>query len=121
MNCKTGEEFFLNVNIQVNKQFDEDLIKIYGQINNNEKQLIFAESLLKIHPHSAALLLSLGILSKNQNLWGKAKTYLEQSIELEKTKEAYLELGKLQEQLSQPNEACEAYYQGLLLATKAFQ
>jgi len=100
------------------KQFDEDLIKIYGQINSNEKQLNFAESLLKTNPHSAALLLCLGILSKNQNLWGKAITYLEQSIELEKTKEAYLELGKLLELLSKPNEACEAYYQGLLLATK---
>lgn len=102
----------------LSKQFKEQLIGIYGQINSNDSQLHFAESLLKDQPHSAALFLCLGRLAKNQNLWGKAKMYFEQSIEFGATPETYMELGLLVEQLSDPAGACEAYQKGLLLATK---
>lgn len=102
----------------LSKQFDDQLIDTYGQINSNETQLHFAESLLKGQPHSAALFLCLGRLAKTQNLWGKAKMYFEQSIEFGATPETYMELGKLLEQLSEPAGACEAYQKGLLLATK---
>ncbi len=99
------------------KHYDEQLITIYGQINNNETQLTFAESLLKEQPHSAALFLCLGRLSKSQNLWGKAKTYFEQSIAFGATAAAYMELGQLLEQLSDQASACAAYRQGLSIAT----
>jgi HemY protein len=98
------------------KQFDENLLSIYGQINYTDNQLNFAESLLKEHPHSAALCLCLGRLSKHKNLWGKAKIYFEQSIEFGATPLAYLELGKLLEQLSDQAGACAAYQRGLALA-----
>ena len=99
------------------KQYDERLIAIYGKINSNDKQLNFAESLLKEQPHSAALLLCLGRLSKTKNLWGKAKIYFEQSIEFGETPTAYMELGKLLEQLSDQAGACAAYRQGLSIST----
>ncbi len=100
------------------KQYNEQLIDIYGQVNSNNTQLKFAESLLKDQPHSAALFLCLGRLSKTKNLWGKAKIYFEQSIEFGATSTAYLELGKLLEQLSDQAGACAAYRQGLLLTTQ---
>lgn len=95
------------------KQYHEQLIEIYGQIHGGESQLNFAESLLKGQPHSAELLLCLGRLCKHSNLWGKAKIYFEQSIEFGATPKAYLELGKLKEQLNDQAGACEAYRQGL--------
>lgn len=105
------------------KVFNEQLIQLYGQINSNDAQLTFAESWLTAHPHSPALLLCLGRLSKAQNLWGKAKSYYEQSIEQGATTEAYIELGTLLEQLNDQTGACAAYRQGLIhtaaLSTKA--
>ena len=100
------------------KQFDEQLIDIYGLVKGKEAQLSFAESMLKEQPHSAALFLCLGRLSKTKNLWGKARLYFEQSIEFGATPVAYLELGKLLEQLSDHPGASTAYQQGLLLATQ---
>ena len=99
------------------KQYDEQLISIYGQIQANDTQLTFAESLLKGQAHSAPLLLCLGRLSKNQQLWGKAKIYFEQSLEYGSTPDAYRELGELLEQLGDHAGACAAYRQGLFKYT----
>ena len=71
--------------------------------------------MLKANPHSSPLFLCLGRLCKNQSLWGKANGYFEQSIEFGATPTAYMELGKLREQLSDQQGACAAFYQGLLL------
>lgn len=98
------------------KQFSETLIVVYGLAKANDSQLSFAENLLKDHPHSAALFLCLGRLCISQQLWGKAKTYFEKSIELDATPTAYLELGKLLEQLNEPAEASRAFQYGLCLA-----
>lgn len=100
------------------KEFNEQLINIYGQININDTQLSFAESLLKSQPHSAPLFLCLGRLAKAQNLWGKAKMYFEHSIEFGASADIYMELGKLLEQLSDPSGACAAYKKGLRLVTE---
>jgi HemY protein len=99
------------------KLYDEQLINLYGQIKSNDRQLAFAESLLKKHPNSAELYLCLGRLSLNNNLWGKAKIYFEKSISLAANPAAYEELGKLLERLSDQTGACQAYRQGLALKT----
>lgn len=100
------------------KNYDEQLISLYGQVKESERQLAFAEALLKKQPHSAQLYLCLGRLSLNNHLWGKARTYFEKSIHLEASPEAYAELGKLLEGLSDQPGACAAYRQGLILVTK---
>ncbi|WP_133128278.1 heme biosynthesis HemY N-terminal domain-containing protein [Legionella nagasakiensis] len=102
----------------LSKQFNEELITLYGQIKHDLAQLDFAESLLREQPHSAALFLCLGRLSQMKSLWGKAKTYLENSIALSATPTAYAELGKLLEHLNDEHGACIAYRHGLLLATQ---
>lgn len=97
------------------KEFNSQLIELYGLINTNEKQLEFAESLLKKNPHASALYLCLGRLCLNQQLWGKAKQYLQQSIELTPTPIAYMELGNLYEKLNDPIEAGNNFKSGLQL------
>lgn len=97
------------------KQFDEPLIALYGQIKQDKHPLDFAESLLKKNPRSAELYLCLGRICQSHQLWGKAKTYLNTSIECTPTPVAYAELGLLLEQLDDKSAACEAYRQGLLL------
>lgn len=49
------------------------------------------------------------------HLWGKAKSYLEQSNELNPTPPAFAELGRLYEKLNDPLLACESYKNGLQL------
>lgn len=100
------------------KEFSSQLIELYGLLPGDMSQLEFAESLLKKNPHSAALFLCLGRLCIAQQLWGKAKHYLEQSNELHPTPMAYVQLGRLHEKLNDSFLACENYKQGLELVTK---
>ncbi|RAP34517.1 protoporphyrinogen oxidase [Legionella quinlivanii] len=97
------------------KQFNEQLIKLYGQIHVNEQQLPFAESFIKKHPNSSVLLLTLGRLCIAQHLWGKARSYFENSIALHPSPEAYAEIGALYERFGEQHEACQAFRQGLKL------
>jgi HemY protein len=101
------------------KEFHPQLIALYSSLPSDEKQLVFAESLLKKNSHSAALYLSLGQLCIKQQLWGKAKHYLEQSNEIEPSPTAYATLGKLHEKLGDPVLAGVSYKRGLELATKS--
>lgn len=98
------------------KHPDENLISLYGQLNLKDKPLLFAEPLLKQHPKSAALYLCVGRLCLKNKLWGKAKEYLEKSIEIQPTPEAYAELGNLLQTLNDERNACKAFHQGLELA-----
>lgn len=100
------------------KEFNAQLIELYGLPLNDENQLAFAETLIKKNPHSAPLYLCLGRLCIAHHLWGKAKHYLEQSIELNPTPLAYVELGTLQEKLNESILAFISYKKGLELATK---
>lgn len=97
------------------KQFNEKLITLYGVIPATNDQLQFAESFLKKNANSAELFLCLARLSAMKQLWGKTKTYLDQSLSLHPTPAAYAELGKLHETRNAPLEACTAYREGLLL------
>jgi HemY protein len=100
------------------KDFHPQLIALYGDLPSDEKQLVFAESLLKKHAHSAALYLCLGQLCVKQQLWGKAKHYLEQANEIEPSPLAYMTLGKLHEKLGDPVLACASYKRGLDCVTQ---
>lgn len=54
----------------------------------------------------------------SRHLWGKAKHYLEQSIELNPTPVAFIELGKLHEKLNDTLSSGSCYKKGLELITK---
>lgn len=96
---------------------DPLFIDLYGLCHNNGKQLVFVEGLLKKIGPSATIYLCLGRLSMQQKLWGKAKYYLESSIELEPNPAAYNELGMLYDALNEPENASKNYKQGLALLT----
>lgn len=100
------------------KETNEQLINLYGQITPDEVQIGFVESLLKTQPHSAALHLCLGRIGVSKQLWGKARAYFEESIKLNPTPEAYAELGKLFEQLHDTPAACKAYRDGIQIILK---
>jgi len=97
------------------------LIELYGQICEPDisKQLKTAESWLEPHHRTAELLLTLGRLSVKNELWGKARDYYQDSIQLTPSAEVYKELGELYEKyLDDPLEAMKCYRQGLLLSRR---
>lgn len=94
----------------------ETLIELYSQLTFSEQQLNFAESLVKKAPNSAALYLNLGKIALLNQLYGKSKSYLEESIKLKPSRAAYIELGKLFELLNDEKKALKAYREGIFLS-----
>ena len=101
------------------KQWDTILIRLYGLVSGKDlsKQLQIAESYLDDHARDAVLLLSLGRICMRNQLWGKAKEYLQESIGVQPNPEAYYELAKLYEHEGDNSLAAECYEKGLELAT----
>lgn len=99
------------------KNWDTKLIHLYGKVKSTspEKQLNFAETLLKQQGEDPSLLLTLGYLCFRNQLWGKAKDYLEKSISIQPSAEAYALLGQLMDRLGFPTKRDEYYRKGLFI------
>lgn len=105
----------------IKRQWDTALVRLYGLVVGHDanKQLSTAEIWLQNHARDAVLLLSLGRICMRNELWGKARDYLQESIEVQANPEAYYELAKLYEHESRGDAAAECYEKGLALATGA--
>ncbi len=102
------------------KNWNSHLVHLYGLAigSGAKKQLAFIESVLPEHFDDPILLLTAGRLCLNNQLWGKARDYLERSLSLAPLPETYAELGQLMEQLGLIDKRDEYYKKGLLSATK---
>ncbi len=100
------------------KQWDNDLAYLYGMASakDADKQLATAETWLKNNENNPVLLLTLGRLCMRNQLWGKARSYLDASIGIQPRSDSYRELGQLMEQLDEPENAAKYFREGLLLA-----
>ena len=72
-----------------------------------------AEGWLANHSEDSDLLLSAARLCLRNELWGKARSYLETVISLRPSPEAYQEYGALLNQMGEADAAAEAYRDGL--------
>jgi HemY protein len=100
-------------------EWRSELVAAYGQISASDpsKQLKRAEQWLKGHAEDAVLLLTTARLCMAVELWGKARSYLESSIALAPTAEAYALYGQLLKQLGEDDGAATAFRSGLALVT----
>ncbi|VAW65774.1 Uncharacterized protein EC-HemY in Proteobacteria (unrelated to HemY-type PPO in GramPositives) [hydrothermal vent metagenome] len=86
-------------------------------VSDEQKQLETAETWLHNQSRNAVLLLVLGKLCLNCQLWGKARSYFESSIGIKPMAESYLKLALLlEEKMEAPEEAQKMYQSGLLHA-----
>lgn len=101
----------------LDEHWDTDLARFYGTCFAKDllKQIERAENWLRGHPRDAALLLTLARLCARQELWGKARSYLEASLAVEPGAESHLLMAQLLEKLEQPEEACRHYRESLAL------
>lgn len=91
------------------------LVRLFGlvQSDDSSKQLKKAEGWLSTHSEDPDLLLTAARLCLRNELWGKARSYLETVISLRPTAEAYREYGALLDQLGETHAAAEAFKDGL--------
>jgi HemY protein len=89
------------------RDWDGTLALLYGECADKDalERLERAEEWLKDRPGEAELLLTLGRLCVQRELWGKAQSYLEASLATQPTQAAHIALAKLYEQLGRPAEA----------------
>lgn len=102
----------------LSKSWYDDLVYLYGAAKSSKaaRQLVSAESWLNKHSDNAVLLLTLGRLCMRNQLWGKARSYLEASLSCIPHPETHHELGKLLDQLGETAAAKASYAKGLELA-----
>jgi len=91
------------------------LVRLFGLVEATDttKQLKIAEGWLKNHGEDPDLLLAAARLCLRNELWGKARSYLETVIGMRPTPEAYQEYGALLTQLGEADAAADAYRDGL--------
>lgn len=97
------------------------LVRVFGTVDSENplKQLKRAEGWLSDHPDDADLLLTAARLCLKNELWGKARSYLETVIALSPTPEAYQEYGRLLNRLGEGDAAADAYRAGLGLVSRS--
>ncbi len=97
------------------------LVQSYGQVRGADlaKQLKHAEGWLEAHPDDAALLTAAARLSMANELWGKARSYLESSLALAPAPDAYALYGRLLAELGEDERASLAFRSGLALVSPA--
>jgi len=105
----------------LNRKWDDSLAYLYGMIDSSDltRQLSRAEGWLKKHENNPTLLLTVGRLCVRNNLWGKARQYLEASASIGVHPETYKELGNLLEHMGETEEAREYYRKGLAMTVNA--
>lgn len=106
---------------QLRHDWDQRLVYLFGDVQEVDvgAQQMQAEQWLELHSDDPVLLLSLAKISLRNQLWGKARNYLDASISGQPTPEAYRLLAGLLEQLDEPDKAAECYRRGLALGGAA--
>ena len=91
------------------------LVQLFGLVEatDTSKQLKRAEAWLRNHGDDPDLLLAAARLCLRNELWGKARSYLETVISLRPTPDAYQVYGALLNQMGEAEAAATAYRDGL--------
>jgi HemY protein len=119
MRCGQHEKAEKEVAAALKSEWRAPLVRLFGLIEgpNASKQLKQAETWLAKHSEDPDLILTSARLCLRNELWGKARSYLETVISLRPTPEAYHEYGRLLTQLGDGNAAADAYRSGLGMIT----
>ncbi len=106
--CRRAHEI---VAAALEAEWNEQLILLYGECLGTDvlAQIERAEKWLKSRPRERALLLTLGRLCLQQELWGKAQSYLEASLFEEPSRSAHVALAQLFDRIGRPEDANRHY------------
>lgn len=110
-----------DIALALKREWRGPLVRLYGLIESSDaaKQLKRAEGWLKEHPDDVDLLLTAAELCLRNELWGKARSYLETVIGIRPSPEAYQVYGRLLNKMGEGDAAAEAYRAGLSLVARS--
>lgn len=91
------------------------LLRLYGLVQGRDpvRQLAQGETYLQQNKHDPVALLSAGRIALRNRLWGKAREYLEASVQARPSAEACYELATLLDKMGEHDAALTYYRQGL--------
>ena len=103
------------------REWRPQLARLFGIVDGVDapRQLKKAENWLKTHGEDPDLLLAAARLCLRNELWGKARSYLETVISIRPTPEAFQEYGRLLNRLGEGDAAADAYRAGLSLVARS--
>jgi len=98
-----NDEAAAQLGVALKRGWDPELMRAYGLVPaaDPRRQLALAESLLVRHANEPELLLALGRIALRNQLWGKARDYLESSLKLAARPDTCAELARLCEHLGE--------------------
>ena len=101
----------------IEQDWNPALARLYGKVlsQNIGRQLETARSWMIAHPKDADLLTCLGELSLENGETDSAREYLQRSLDLRQSPEAYFQLGRAYERDNKVSEAMNSYRRGLAL------
>ena len=107
--------------VELRKEWRAPLVRLYGIVEGKDptKQLKKAENWLGAHGEDPELLLAAARLCLRNELWGKARSYLETVIAIRPSPDAYQEYGRLLTRLGEGDAAADAYRAGLSLVAQS--
>jgi len=113
-----GEQACQIIEGALDHEWDSELVGWYAECAGAAivRRIERAEKWLKTNPRDSALLLTLGRLCAEQELWGKAQSYLDASVAVEPTWSAHLALAELHDGLGHADAARRHYRESLDLA-----
>jgi len=116
--CGRTEQAESIIRKTLKKRWDPELVLQYGRLDyaDRVRQLSRAEAWLGERSDDPVLLLTVARLSMRNELWGKARSYLETSLSIRPSAEAYQVYGGLLEKLGESRDASEAFRAGLALS-----
>jgi HemY protein len=114
-----GDDAERELRTALKREWHPALVESYGEVRAADpaKQLRQVESWLKVHPDDAGLLLTAARLSMANELWGKARGFVESSLALAPVPDAYALYGQLLLRLGDDDGALLAYRSGLGLVS----
>ena len=103
------------VRIALKRGYDRELVRFYGRLRGADpaRQLQTAEGFLKEQPGDPVLFLTLGRLSLQNSLWGKARDYFETGLSFGREPELCGELARLLAHMGELERSNQLFQEGL--------
>jgi HemY protein len=102
-----GNEAARVLEAAIGDKFNPTLVSVYAhcQADQVPRRLARAETWLQQRPADAGLLMALGLLCLNGQLWGQAERYLQRSLSRRDDPQCHALLGRLYDRLNRPQDA----------------
>lgn len=115
MRCDLHERAEKELTAALKREWRGPLVRLFGLVQGTDpsKQLKRAEGWLAQHSEDPDLLLAAARLCLRNELWGKARSYMETVLTMRPSPEVYQEYGALLTQLGENDAAADAYRNGL--------